>query len=260
MNDNLWLHRYMSYERLKDWIEDRKFVLRFSRMDQLDDPLEGWEIDPPEILQIIVRTLRYYNRVIQNNGQFEGQKNLIKEQIRLALIPNYKNISVDDIYSKLLEYRNVLLNHHVSCWFMSNSQETEERYMWDLYAKSKSENNCIILSIRWSDLIESLEDIKGVTSDKIDYIPNSKKPIIFRKHKSYQHEKEYIIIHNEMSGIYNGIMLEKEFFKYITINESFSNSKKTELENNIDPKYFIIRRSKLTPQIRLSDIKHIIKD
>jgi hypothetical protein len=176
-----FLWRYFDIHKLLNFIKQKS--IRFTRMDQFEDALEG----------IPFETLERFAKI--NNEQKLNLASIILEPNRSLLFTNSK------IFGRIDQIIHIQSSHFVSCWFF---EERESMAMWNLYSNSDG----VALKIPFGKLKDNLKP-KIVESNIEDYFcgkvvyqdfrnqnPYSKNglsklgKVSLRKDISFSHEKE----------------------------------------------------------------------
>jgi len=247
----IWLHRYMPLNDLKYWFNEKKFFLNFTRMEFFDDILEGWGNEFPELKIAWRDFLDYSKRVKDDTGEVEAGKYLISKIVNFHGDFDKKNV----IY-QIEKYIELIESNFVSCWFVSDSDLDEKRYMWDIYGKASQESGAFKLSIKWEDLKKALtKSNKKFIYGKINYDDKIIKNALFNKDYSYIHENEFRIISKEFTDDYNSFLIESNIKKTITLKGSISNKYDEFINSVINDKYDKIKHSDLPMQWKLREIK-----
>lgn len=169
-NTDLWLWRYLDLTKFKNFIETKSIF--FPRAVLFNDPLEcAVSIKSREHWLASVRATAYrYDHEI--DGLSEKEKYHVISQKIQAEIERNKN------------FRNEVL---ISCW---HANDFESEAMWQLY---KGDNHqTVAISIKMVNLRNALP--KPIHIGEISYVTYEKiyptKIRAFKKHISYEHEKE----------------------------------------------------------------------
>ena len=219
----IWLHRYFSSKYLDNVIENNSLNIRFSAFDTFSDGLEGWDYRIKNIKKAINEMALFNNRVIKDNGVIEAI-----DCLELILIENHS----EGHFDKKLVKENILerKRHYVSCWFSSNTNSSESRIMWDIYAKKRNEIG-LKVSIKWLDLKEALikSDV-NFRAGLVNYVSDENpadSDYMFLKDISYEHERELRIIIKKDSpkNKYEEMKFDINIFKnlFVTVENSHNN-------------------------------------
>lgn len=182
-----YLYRFVDFPKLINFLETRS--LYFARMDTFMDKLEAIPLASIEQKHISSQTKL-------KKSERNPSLNKYYEQI-------IKNVSIenkthrDDIIKRQKD-------HFVSCWFLSNYESIG---MWELYSKRqgfalrierKYLQNLVKSAVTKisKPYISTLVAGKVKYIDYINYTPDKHddsivKYVAFRKHKGFEHEKEY---------------------------------------------------------------------
>ncbi len=109
--DNEFLWRYFDIHKLLSFIQNKQ--IRFTRMDQFEDPLEGI---PFETLEIFTQ--------MSNEPTF-SLANFILDKNHASLPKNSK------LYGRINKISQIQSSQYVSCWFY---EQRESMAMWNLYS------------------------------------------------------------------------------------------------------------------------------
>lgn len=146
-NEFLW--RYLNIHKFLNFISQRR--IRFVRMDQFEDPLEGIPFETRE---------RFTNAII--NPKIKFAKMIIDNNINDSLNPQ------TNIFGRKDQIRQIQLSHYVSCWFYDNR---ESMAMWNSYSNPDG----VALRISFGNLINNLvpnesdSNIREYFCGKVDY-------------------------------------------------------------------------------------------
>lgn len=190
----LW--RYFDLHKFISFIKNKE--IRFTRMDNFEDPLEG----------VPLRALVEYaeERDLEMIGD-EKLSDLILDKEKIETLSA-------GLQGKIRNIRNIQRSTFVSCWFLS---KRESMAMWNLYSNSEG----VAVYIRASNLLNHFENEKIILADKriqafysgkvhyqdfktIDAYEDSvnlKVPkVALRKDESYKHEEEYRFVIRKKNG------------------------------------------------------------
>jgi len=179
--DDEYIWRYFDIHRFLSFLFTKQ--LRFTRMDQFEDALEGI---PYEILQRFA--------LINRNQDLSLAKIILDPQTPIFH-------SDTKIFGRLDQIRQIQTNTFVSCWFY---EQRESMAMWDLYSNADG----VALKIPFGnlrsllkpqtnkvDLIEyycgrvKYQDYRETNSISVDHLSKIGK-VALRKDCSFSHEKE----------------------------------------------------------------------
>jgi hypothetical protein len=194
--DKIWLSRYKSLKDLKYWFEKDKLKINFSSIEKFDDVLEGLNTDDPSFKKVYLMAVSYVRRVKRDGGFIEGMKHLLTQLYLLDRNSlSNSNLEARNKLEKIIkEYLELIESNFASCWFISDSPDHEERYMWNIYGQSREEN-AFMISIKWTDLKKELEKSKkNFTYGMVDYEGKNTLNPLYNKDSSYAHEKEFRIL------------------------------------------------------------------
>ena len=177
--DEEFLWRYIDIHKFLNLLNQKK--LRFTRMDQFEDTLEGVPFES------LTRLLGYENPLL------ELSKSIINYE-------SYKKLSLG-LYGRLDEIINIQSTQFVSCWF---KEQRESLAMWNLYSNPDGVAIRIPFGKLKSELIpnSSEKNIIEYFCGKVNYqnfisidpyLKNSLSEIdkvSLRKDVSFSHEKE----------------------------------------------------------------------
>jgi hypothetical protein len=203
---DFWLHRYFPFEHLNDSFTSEKFNLRFTRINEFPDGLEGWDYSIPNFKKIMKILAVYNNRV----KLIEGATIIKSDYISLNIIKDslIKLENKEEIMRKFEINRKGRQENFASCWFASEYKNDENRVMWQLYANKKNSSG-LMISVKWSELKIFLDS----TSTKfiagfVDYSDNQNEGnVLFKKEHSYSHENEFrIMFKPKNNNILNSIV------------------------------------------------------
>lgn len=176
-----FLWRYFDIHKLINFIKQKS--IRFTRMDQFEDALEG----------IPFETLERFARV--NNEPTLNLANFILEPDKFLLTSKTK------IFGRIDQIIQIQSSHYVSCWFY---EQRESMAMWNLYSNPDG----VALRIPFGKLISNLtpnerdSSIKDYFCGKVEYQDfRNRNPysdnglsklgkVSLRKDVSFSHEKE----------------------------------------------------------------------
>jgi len=181
-NDDEYLWRYFDIHKLLNFTAKKN--IRFTRMDQFEDALEG----------IPFETLERFAKI--NNEPTLNLANIILEPNRYLLAPKIK------IFGRIDQILKIQSSHFVSCWFY---EQRESMAMWNLYSNSDG----VALKIPFGKLKSHLKPIESESKfieeyfcGKVEYQdfrnqnPYSENrlsklgKVSLRKDVSFSHEKE----------------------------------------------------------------------
>ncbi len=245
--DDIWLHRYMSFESFKFWFSNElKMNLCFSKIQTFDDIFEGLMLDDSEIKNYMDLMLKFEERALNDGGIVE-----LNEFSLIRLIGS----KPQEVEETLIKHRKLVTENFASCWFINNDVNFESRYMWKLYGgednnytklednlfeQIKNPNGDIIkklafkLSIKWEDIKPCLQESNySFQAGLINYSTESTEPL-FTKHNSYSHEKEFRILTQEIketiNGDYQSLLIDIPPSATITFNRPLTENEQTELK------------------------------
>ena len=133
-NNHEYLWRYFDIHKLLDFIKKKN--IRFTRMDQFEDALEGI---PFETLERFAKT---------NIEPTLNLANIIIEPDRYLSYPKVK------IFGRIDQILKIQSSHFVSCWFY---EQRESMAMWNLYSNADG----VALKIPFGKLISNLKPIES---------------------------------------------------------------------------------------------------
>ena len=201
--DGVFFWRYLDLHKLIDLLISKE--LFFTRLDLLDDPIEG---------------------LSTKNLRLNHQKKLLNEQSNLDSLKEYdkvlKDAEFEEQWGKIKQSQQF-----VNCWRHSSR---ESLAMWNLY----SNNDSVAIKIVANDMLDFLENQASqfvekngfrldFIADKVKYLPlnpfDTKLPkqkirfSSFKKDETYEFEKEYrlLIYSNKKTFEPN---TELEFFRF----------------------------------------------
>jgi len=248
--EDIWLNKYIPYYDYIHYLKNGKLNLNFSKMTLFDDVLEGWNYNNSNFTKAWLNNISFMKRVKNDGGTFEYGRGFVHyiegERDSVKFEQEFKTHIV------------TLKNHHCSCWFTTTEFNTEQRYMYNIYGKSRA-GLAILISIKWQEIISFLEkNVKTFTCGFIDYQKESNKNPLFRKHESYSHEKEFRIITKDFGDEnYYEFLLDSDLKKHITCSEppkgEVYNSIKESLNKKDELKY-----SNLPIQWKLDEIIELL--
>ena len=256
--ENIWLTRYMEFDRWSDWFDNKSFSISFSRIDLFSDSFEGIFGSSDSFRIAWENYIMFSSRVLEDGGTIEHGRSFITTIESLVNIPN-QDINFNPNY--LESYINLIQSNYASCWFMSDDPLKEERYMWDLYVSSKNNNFRgekklgFMISISLKELTDSLnlhpyQFICGNVNYK--KMKDGGNPL-FYKHNSYKHEKEFRIICSNFENKKGSIELNN-ITKHIIFNRPIDSKTQEIINKSINIKTDNIYFSKLPIHFKLSEI------
>ena len=155
--EKIWLQRYMPLRDLKYWFKNKKSRLCFTRIDQFNDTLEGWENKYPELNHAWQEFQGYSKRVLDDGGIVESGNCVISRLTQLQNISKFRGQEgINQINQEIRNYINTIESNYASCWFMTKNPFEEKRYMWNIYGRT-SKKKAILLTVKWTDLKKVLE-------------------------------------------------------------------------------------------------------
>ena len=168
---DLWLWRYMNYERFKSFLETKSIF--FPKVTTFSDPLE--------CSVSIKEQMNWLNSIRATAYQFsDNDLDSFPEEEKMAIIAN----RIQEEISNNKEFRNNVL---ISCW---HANDYESEAMWQLY-KGKY-HHTVAISINMCNLRNALP--KPIHVGAVSYVDFEQvyptKIRAFKKHISYEHEKE----------------------------------------------------------------------
>ncbi len=199
LND-FYLCKYISVSDLEKCFTKDKFSVLFTKIAVLEDCMEGWNLNIPHLKLALIVNDNYIDRVLNENGTIEPTISVIKTISDLMAMGDskLKRIDIGNILKETKSYLERINKNYVSCWFLSDNEIVESRYMWDIYGRKniKTLNNKlgVMFAVKWSELQKSLD--KSKISFKFGFIDydNNNDDFVFTKDSSYAHEKEFRII------------------------------------------------------------------
>lgn len=252
--NNIWLNRYIPYNNHERYFKNGKFNLNFIRIEKFDDVFEGWNYNSPYLTKAWLNSISFYKRVLNDGGIVECGKNLILYLSNLD--GNTSNVKI--FKNEINNYLDLVHSNFCSCWFLSETPNSEERYMWNIYGNSRKEL-AIMISIKWSDLKLELEKSdKTFICGNIDYSTAECNNPLFKKHFSYSHEKEFRILTKDYDSDYNDFILNENIKKVVTFSQPPSNDNYLKIKSNLNLDIDELKFSDLPPQWEISKIKQIL--
>lgn len=199
--ENNTLHKYLSLEYLIYWTQKEKSSLSFSRLNTFSDKREGiGKVLTASHLEALFE-FAGVTKMLDDQGftsvddpcMFNTVYKFSKE-----IKDNKAILSKDILVKEFDDFLNRRKRFHVSCYFGNpNGDESESRYMWDIYGR-KGKWPAIRIYIQWKDLKPILTENKDklFTAGFVSYETNppSSIPEILCKDNSYIHEKEFRIL------------------------------------------------------------------
>lgn len=190
--DDEFLWKYFDIHKLLNFIQNKQ--IRFTRMDQFEDTLEGIPFD----------TLEKFTQM-SNESTF-SLANFILDHDKISLPPNSK------LFNRIEKILQIQSSHYVSCWFY---EQRESMAMWNLYSNPDG----VALKVPFGKLKEFLEpnsdeqNIQDYFCGKVEYQDFRSKnlypdnglsklrKVSLRKDISFSHEKEirFVIKMNEFA-------------------------------------------------------------
>ena len=179
--DDEFLWKYFDIHKLLSFIQNKQ--IRFTRMDQFEDPLEG----------IPFETLVRFTQM--SNEPTFSLANYILDKNHISLPTNSK------LYGRIEKILQIQSSQYVSCWFY---EQRESMAMWNLYSNPDG----VALKISFGTLKKYLKpdideiNIRDYFCGKVEYQDFRNKNIYpenglaklgkvsFRKDVSFSHEKE----------------------------------------------------------------------
>ncbi|MCG6191389.1 DUF2971 domain-containing protein [Maribellus maritimus] len=179
--DNEFLWRYFDLHKLLNFLQNKQ--IRFTRMDQFEDTLEGV---PFETLLRITQ---------MSNMPTFSLANFILDHKTTTLPQDSK------LFGRIEKILQIQSSHYVSCWF---SEQRESMAMWNLYSNSDGVALKIPFKILKNHLKPKSEEqnIQDYFCGKVEYqdfrnksvYPENElskiKKVSLRKDVSFSHEKE----------------------------------------------------------------------
>jgi len=254
-DNDIWLNRYMPLKNSIYWLEKDKLKINFTRVELFDDVLEGWDSDFPSLKKAWLDFVNFSKRVTNDGGTVEAGNSIIS-----FLQSNFRENSEVKINVKeeIDKYLKLIKSNYASCWFVSDSPNYEERYMWNIYGNSRNDD-AFMISVKWSDIKYKLEySSKKFVCGMIDYNDSGDKNPLFKKHFSYSHEKEFRIISEDFKNDFNYFEIDDSVQKIITLNEPISSYKYNKLKSTLNLQKDRIRYSSLPLQWKLNDLRKLL--
>lgn len=250
-----WINRYMPLNNLKYWYKNKMFHINFSRVEVFEDTMEGILHDIPGFKETWGTLLSFIKRVSNDGGTMEGSTCLF--QFLYENNNNNSNSHKKDIKPELKMYLESLHNHFASCWYLTKQLDDGDRAMWNIYGTSGNEYG-FKLSMKLNDVLDALNNVDNTfLVGKIDYMNETNKKPLFRKHNSYNYEKELRILtldFKDLKSDYQSVLISKLFYKNITLNHMLAKEKYEEIKAILD-KNTEIKVSELPFHWKLSEIK-----
>ncbi len=237
--NNSYLHRYIKLDYLPVQFEKDKFLLRLSRIDQFDDPFEGWDLSNPEGLYNLIEILNFGERVIEDGGVVESLEDVLLNVYSMRG-HGTKEMSIREYKDSINKYLFLRKRLFASCWYWT-SEQIENRAMWETYG-----SDGVRITFNSEDLktgVESCES-KSFVGGRVKYkLSTSKSEImeekVFYKTPEYSHEKEYRLVYycaedSKKISFTERITINKVI---ITLNPYWSISKRQMITEWINQKY-----------------------
>lgn len=248
---DMWLNRYIPYENRERCLKNGLFKLNFVRIELFDDVLEGWNYGSPHLTKAWLNSIAFFKRVLNDGGNVESGKSVIFLLSKLE--GKIKNDKI--LKNEVNNYLDLVHSNFCSCWFVSETPASEERYMWNIYGNSRKEL-ALMISIKWSDLKLELEKSdKTFVCGNIDYSKSEHNNPLFKKHFSYSHEKEFRIITKDYDSDYNDFIVSENIKKVVTFSQPPSTENYTKIKSNLNLEIDELKYSELPTQWELSKIK-----
>jgi len=256
--EEIWLQRYMPLRDLKHWFNNKSCIC-FTRIDQFNDTLEGWENKYPELNRSWQEFTSYSKRVLNDGGIVESGNCVISRVAQLQNTSKFRGqVGINQINQAIRNYINTIESNYASCWFITEDPFKEKRYMWNIYGKTPKKK-AFLLNVKWTDLKKVLEKSeKEFHCGNIDYKLNSTKSPLFRKHGSYSHENEFRIISKDFSNEHDSLQVDINIWKSLVLSEPVSSDKFKELNQIRENELTEICMSKLPIQWKLSELKQLL--
>jgi len=171
-NTDLWLWRYMDLEKFKDFIETKSIF--FAKATSFGDNLEcavSIKDQKNWLYSMRATAYEYFYEQELTGMPIEEKTKVIEKRIQREILDNK-------------EFRKKVL---ISCW---HANDYESEAMWQLY--KGYDHQTIAVSINLCNLRHALP--KPIHIGEVSYVDYEKvyptKVRVFRKHVSYEHERE----------------------------------------------------------------------